>query len=127
MPNSRNQALERRRRLRAEYRRLYNETEALLFRHDPILINFGSNKDEYDPEAGTILPRLRTCASPQDATRVVHEEFVRWFGHDLAGGREKYSEIGEEIWELWRRLRDAEHGSAADGDHPMPPWIPGDS
>lgn len=104
---------ERRRRLRAGYLRLYKEIEALLFRHDPILIALAANTDEYDPEVGTILPRLSACASPADVTSVVHEEFVHWFGPELAGSRDKYSQIGTEVWELWRRFCDVERGTLA--------------
>jgi hypothetical protein len=34
----------------------------------------------------------------------VHEEFVRWFGADVAGPAERYDEIAREIWQL-RRTR----------------------
>jgi len=34
---------------------LFAAITAVLFRHDPIGINFEINTDEYDPEAGTIL------------------------------------------------------------------------
>jgi hypothetical protein len=59
------------------------------------------NTDEYDPEAGTILPRLQSCKSSADALRAVHEEFVRWFGADTAGPQESYGNIASEIWQLW--------------------------
>jgi hypothetical protein len=36
-------------------------TSELLFRHDPVGINFEVNTDEYEPKAGTILPRLHAC------------------------------------------------------------------
>jgi hypothetical protein len=107
------ETLERRRRLRAGYLTLYKEIEALLFRHDPIRIALAANKDEYDPEVGTILPRLSACASPEDATRVVHEEFVHWFGPDLAGDRGRYSDIGREVWEVWQGFRKTEQGGPA--------------
>jgi hypothetical protein len=50
---------EERKALSGTYKRLFTEVSAILFRHDPIGINFEGNTDEYDPEAGTILPRLR--------------------------------------------------------------------
>ena len=70
---------EEKRRLKEQYGELFDATAALLFRHDPIGINFEENLDEYEPEARTILPRLRDCYGAADVTRVVHEEFVRWF------------------------------------------------
>jgi hypothetical protein len=102
MPRTQEQILEERRRLKAEYGELFDSIEAMLFRHDPIGINFEVNPDEYAPETGTILPRLRTCESSSDVLRVVHEEFSHWFGSDLAGSAERYAEIASETWQLWQ-------------------------
>jgi hypothetical protein len=88
-------------RLKAEYGSLFDSVAEILFRHDPIGINFGDNRDEYEPEARTILPRLKTCQSSEDVATVTYEEFQRWFGSDIAGGREKYRSLGEEIWHSW--------------------------
>lgn len=106
MSRTREQILEERRRLRVEYGDLFDSVAALLFRHDPVGINFDENTGEYEPEAGTILPRLRACDSAQDVQRVVHEEFVRWFDAGTAGSVEHYSEIAAEIWRLWQQHRD---------------------
>lgn len=89
------------RRMTEEYRELFGAVSALLFRHDPIGINFEGNADEYDSETGTILPRLKDCRSVQDVQTVVHEEFVRWFDRQTAGPPESYSDISAEIWKLW--------------------------
>jgi hypothetical protein len=94
-----------RHRLKERYGVLFTETTALLFRHDPMEINYGSNVDEYDSEVGTILPRLRECNSATGVRRVVHEEFVRWFGSDDAGTEEHYTTIATEIWELEQRIK----------------------
>lgn len=104
MTRTREQILEERRRLRAEYGELFDAVAGLLFRADPVGISFDNeNLDEYESEAGTILPRLKSCESPDDALRVVHEEFVRWFCADTAGPRERYQEVASEIWQLWQR------------------------
>jgi hypothetical protein len=100
---NRDDILEERRRLKAEYRELFDVVATLLFRHDPIGINFETNTDEYEPEVGTILPRLRGCRSEGDAIRVVHEEFAHWFSAEDAGPIERYEQIGKEIWQLWQR------------------------
>ena len=55
-----------RNRLKAAYGSLYESVLEALFRHDPICINYGNNTDEYEPEVGTILPRLETCRSPEE-------------------------------------------------------------
>jgi hypothetical protein len=96
---------EEKRRLKGQYGELFDATAALLFRHDPIGINFEENVDEYEPEARTILPRLRECHSSADVARVVHEEFASWFSVSDAGPAERYEKIGEELWQLWCKHR----------------------
>lgn len=103
MAKTRNEILENRRRIKAEYGRLLNSVAELLFRHDPIGINFDVNTDEYLAEAETILPRLRSCRSEDAVLQVVHAEYVRWFDADNAGSREHYEKIASEIWEFWQR------------------------
>jgi hypothetical protein len=85
------------------YGALFDDVAAVLFRHDPIGINFETNTDEYHPEARTILPRLRHCASAGDVLVVVHEEFRRWFGAETAGPASRYTGAAAAIWELWQR------------------------
>jgi hypothetical protein len=97
-------ARRQRERVRRRHRRLFEEVSSLLYEADPIGISFGDNTDEYDPEAGTIIPRLEQCASADDVCSAVHEEFVGWFGED-AGTRERYREVSERIWRAWTRRR----------------------
>ena len=61
----------RRAALRQRYGKLYDLVEEILFRHDPIGINFGDNSDEYDPEVDTILPRLDRCESVDQVRDVI--------------------------------------------------------
>ncbi len=56
--------------LRAEYGELYDWLARALYEHDPIGINFGQGADEYEPEVGTILPRLAACSSRRSGVRV---------------------------------------------------------
>ena len=105
MLRTREEILEERRRLKAEYGQLFDSISALLFRHDPVGINFEENTDEYDTETGTILPRLRTCRSVNDVLCVVHQEFIRWFDAATAGPPGHYAQIASEIWQLWERHR----------------------
>jgi hypothetical protein len=101
MPRTREEILEERRRLKAEYGELFDSVAALLFRHDPAGINFEINPDEYETETGTILPRLRGCQSEDEVRRIIHEEFVRWFDAAIAGPEERYATIASEVWQLW--------------------------
>ncbi|HEY6947113.1 MAG TPA: hypothetical protein VI431_18385 [Candidatus Acidoferrum sp.] len=111
MSRTRDQILENRRRLKAEYGALLDSISAVLYRHDPIGINFEVNPDEYETEAETILPRLSSCRSREDVHKVVHEEFVRWFDSS-AGSQERYKEIASEIWQLWQKhLRGGENSN----------------
>ena len=103
MTRTREQIVEERIRLRAEYGEISDAISGLLFRSDPIGINFEVNLDEYQTEAGTILPRQKTCESADDILQVVHEEFVRWFDLATAGPRDNYQQTAIEIWELWQQ------------------------
>ena len=72
----------------------------ILRRCDPIgLIRLGAPPDEYDPEVGTIMPRLEEATSQLELRRIVHEEFVAWFGAGTAGAVELYDRCAAEIWE----------------------------
>jgi hypothetical protein len=104
MGSSREEILEKRRRLRQKYNELFEAAAALLFRHDPVGIVFEHNKDEYVPEVGTILPRLQRCQCEDDVLPIVYEEFLHWFAN-AAGPRERYVEISSELWELWQEYQ----------------------
>ena len=86
----------------AAYGSLYADVSHLLREADPLdLIAMGAPDDEYDPEVSTILPRLREARAAVDVQRIVHEEFVRWFGADLIGPLTDYAEVAEKIWGTW--------------------------
>jgi len=80
---------------------LVSRVEALLFYDDPIGINFETNTDEYRAEAQSIVIRLAEATSQNDAQRIVHEEFVRWFDPQMAGPVDRYRAVAESIWGLW--------------------------
>ena len=88
--------------LKAAYGRLYSDVSRLLREADPLgLIAMGAPDDEYDPEVSTILPRLREANAVVDVQRIVHEEFVHWFGADIAGPITAYADVAERIWGTW--------------------------
>ena len=89
--------------VKAEFGELFAEVSEILFRHDPMRLNFGSNSDEYEPEVGTILPWLKDCRSARDVQKVVYEEFEQWFG--ISGKPEKYRLASQEIWSAWQRFK----------------------
>lgn len=92
---------------RNRYGKLFDDVAALLFRHDPMHINFDSNTDEYYPEARTILPRLPDCQTEWHVFEVVIEEFRRWFG-EVHDDDEVYKLIAAEIWQVWLASQRAE-------------------
>jgi hypothetical protein len=84
---------------------LVSRVEALLFQHDPVGINFGTNTDEYRPEAETIVPRLVGATDEHSVAKIVHEEFVRWFDASIAGPLEAYQAVAADLWRLLGELR----------------------
>ena len=76
---------------------LFDEVVRILLEHDLMRIDYEVNPDEYEPEAGTIIPRLPDCSNDKEARKVIHEEFVRWFDNDLAGGEEEYTALAVDI------------------------------
>lgn len=94
---------DQRRSLSRSYRDLMDEISAVLFKHDPIGINFEENTDEYDPEAGTIVPRLKHGMTLDQVERIVWEEFVRWFESETAGPQNRYRDIAADILLIYSR------------------------
>jgi hypothetical protein len=84
--------------LKEQHGAFFTKVSELMFMHDPIGINFTDNTDEYDAEAGTVIPRLATCRNVEDLLSVLHEEFCRWFGPDTAGPLSVYEPLARDIW-----------------------------
>ncbi len=104
--------------LKSAYGELYSKVSRLVRETDPIrLIAIGAPDDEYDPEVSTILPRLSVTKCLDDVHRIVHEEFVHWFGADIAGPAEDYAVVSEEIWNAWQHSAGTEKGVPPDRGH----------
>ena len=110
---------EARRELQTLYTEMFESLSDVLIGHDPIGILFDENHGEYDPEVGTILPRLREAHSEEDVRSIVHEEFVRWFS-DSAGSVDKYSDIARDVWALWTGPRGDRFRAAVQGEETLP-------
>lgn len=87
----------------ADARELVDAVSQVLFRADPVGINFETNTDEYVAEAETIVIALPKATSPHDVQALTHECFVKWFDPELAGPPVRYKDAAEEIWDLWQR------------------------
>jgi hypothetical protein len=90
--------------LKRTYRDLFERFSEILFRHDPVGINLGDKADEYEPEVGTILPRMASAISANDVQRIAREELAWWFGG--AGIDESRLEgAAAELWAEWQKSR----------------------
>jgi hypothetical protein len=90
-----------REKVRAEDPQFFAAVEKAMFEHDPIRINYEINNDEYEDEAGTVIPRLVMCSSSGDVLTVLLEEFGKSFGGSL-GDRDRYVALANDIWGLWQ-------------------------
>ena len=72
--------------------------------------NLGTNTDEYEAEAGTILPRLEDVRSEEGGLDAVYEEFVGWFDPAIAGSRGNYEDVAGEVWAVWREYKTVRGG-----------------
>lgn len=74
----------------------------ILVKHDPIKIYFPeyNNRDEYVPEAQDIADGLSGCTSAEKCLELVYLTFIREFGLSVAGDRNRYTQIAEDIWVL---------------------------
>ncbi|SNQ60087.1 hypothetical protein [Candidatus Methanoperedens nitratireducens] len=35
--------------------------------------------------------------------KIIHQEFVRWFGADIAGSKAKYARIAQDVWDAYKK------------------------
>jgi hypothetical protein len=93
-----------RKRLRVEYAELFAGLTEILARSDLMgIAELGPRANAYEPEVGTILPRLRDATDAADVQRILHEEFVRWFDADILPPQAEFAAPAAEIWTLWLR------------------------
>ncbi len=104
------------RRAKAGFAALREAVSQALREADPIgLIRGGAPRNEYDPEVGTILPRLRGVTSAEDIQSIVHEEFVSWFGEETAGSFDDYQRAAQSIWAIVRDNEAVKQAASAGG------------
>ena len=90
------------------YKRLFSEVRALLNEADPIgLIAMGAPDDEYEPEVGTILPRLPQATSVEECQAIIDSEFDRWFSPEIVGGWKASTSLAEKVLKAWPSYQDA--------------------
>jgi hypothetical protein len=85
---------ERRKELKLHYQSEFAALLEILTRFD--FEGIAIVPDEYEPEVGTILPRLSEAGSPGDVAEIIRQEFLRWFGSDRPASH--YAEAAREVW-----------------------------
>ena len=86
-----------------QYGVLFSEVSRIIYRCDPVSLNFEFNPDEYDPEVHDLLKRLLSGAPLTGS--LCKGVFVEWFGEDLAASYTKYDELADEITLAWTRFQ----------------------
>jgi hypothetical protein len=80
---------------------LFEAILKILFQRDPMgICNHDTGTSEYCAEANAILPRLGIVTSVEDVQKIVHEEFVNWFGATGERKADRYEALAKDIWEL---------------------------
>lgn len=64
-----------------------------------------STDDEYVPEIRRIIPKLRRAATVEQLQDVVYQTFVNMFDQQMAGPKEDYRKMSEEIYALRESLQ----------------------
>ncbi|HEY3676423.1 MAG TPA: hypothetical protein VGK84_10580 [Candidatus Tumulicola sp.] len=74
---------------------------------DPIdlVVRSGCPPREYEPEAEAILRALPRIQDHEDAAAAIHKVFLHFFGagDGLAGGVERYQDMGVTIFQAWKQ------------------------
>ncbi len=79
-----------------------DRVDAVLAKFDVLsLIEFGASVNEYDIEAKRIANRIYEVSSIQDVLDLTHSVFVECFDEKIAGSKERYVFVAEEIWSVW--------------------------
>ena len=85
---------------RAQYPALFERVSEILHRHDPMGITTG-DPNEYEAEAGTIIPRLRLAYDAGDVETIIGQEMAFWYGDAMAPPEEGFGPTAREVWAAW--------------------------
>jgi hypothetical protein len=100
----RQRARAQRKALKRQYKGLFAELTRAFFEADPAGISVDSNTDEYEPEVGTVLPRLSGARSAADVKTILVEEFNFWF--EGSYDPKRLAGLSETVWQLWSACDD---------------------
>jgi len=90
-------------KIRTQHPLLLKVISSILIECDPMCLNFGTNDDEYDPEAISIISELNVAKNAEDAADIVIVQFRNWFGRDLSPYKDngKFKQMSKRIWLAW--------------------------
>jgi len=89
-----------------QHRVYLTELREALNRHDPIqLIDKGAPEHEYDSERSVLAARLLHSHTAEEALAVVHDVFCEWFDPQIAGPRETYRDLADELFTIAQRWK----------------------
>lgn len=81
------------------YESVFEKARQIMNAHDPVDLN-GAPWDEYDPEIEAILNRYANAGDVDELTEIVWEVFVLLFNDRIAGPKEKYRPLAQDLWNL---------------------------
>jgi hypothetical protein len=88
------------------YGTLFANVTRILFRYDPVGINFGHNEDEYDPEAHDIIRKLQDNNMCAPTTHICKTVFAFWFDPEIAEGFTQYEKMANDIDAAWNHFKE---------------------
>ena len=98
----------KRKDIKTKYEALVAAVTLAIDEADPIgLLKIGAPPDEYSPEVGTVVPRVSHATDVEEVKRILHEEFVRWFGGKIAGPEMTYEALAKQVWQAVLTYREA--------------------
>ena len=82
---------------------LQEEIKNIINKYDPIgLFKMDCPLNEYDPEINKILPIIQEATSIEALQEKVYAVFVEMFFEDIAGPKENYRKLSENLYSLKR-------------------------
>ena len=80
-------------KIRNKLRRIFNKHDVIrIYQSDEV------NFDEYDPEIKEIFNRINKFKNKSEFLKNVHLVFIKMFGKDIAGNRNKYKKLSDEVY-----------------------------
>ena len=80
-------------KMKNKLRRIFNKYDIIkIYQNDKV------NFDEYDPEINEIVNGFNKFMNKSEFLKKVHLVFIRMFGKDIAGNRNKYKKLSDEVY-----------------------------